>query len=181
MDKLSTLWQGASYQDHLLQSYRGFHLTTQSIFLAVGTGLSIAIIAENNIVNQIFTYFLLLLITLLSFYMLRKMRSLIIARGIDVDYYHRLIIKYEESLEKENQVLTDFKVYQKIKREYNSFDDYIAHYTTRKIPINELIDKGKGHTRRFLDTGLFIWFYITWIGFHLIAISSVLNTVILEF
>ena len=62
MDKLSTLWKGASYQDNLLQSYRGLHLTVQSILIAVGAGLSIATMTFDGLIKILFTYSLLLAI-----------------------------------------------------------------------------------------------------------------------
>ena len=42
------LLAGAQLNDSLLQSYRQLHLTLQSIFVAIGVGLSIAVLAFNK-------------------------------------------------------------------------------------------------------------------------------------
>jgi hypothetical protein len=68
MDKLSTFWQGATYQDSLLQAYRNFHLTIQSILIAIGAGLSVATLTFDTTLKTVFSYGLLSVITVLGVY-----------------------------------------------------------------------------------------------------------------
>ncbi|GAB1418674.1 MAG: hypothetical protein H3C41_11515 [Bacteroidales bacterium] len=174
MDKISTLWQGANYQDNLLQSYRNFHLTTQSIFIAIGVGLSVSIVSTSEINKQILLYGLLFVISSVGIYLLCKMKKLILARGQDVDYYHDQIIILEKKLSKEDRVLTAFKVYQKFNRQNVNTDDFFETFELTDKVVNELTEKGKGHTRRFLDHNLFIWFQLIWLTFHIICLISIL-------
>ena len=175
MDKLSLLWQGANYQDNLLQAYRNFHLTMQSILIAVGAGLSVATLTFDNNHKLIASYGLLLIITILAIYLLIKMRSLIKARGEDVDYYHNQIIEFEKSLPKEERTLTTFKVYQKFHRNQTDINDYFLNFELTNAVINQLTEKGKGHTRLFLDKHLFVGFLLVWLSFQLIAILSLVR------
>lgn len=170
MDKISTLWQGASYQDNLLQSYRNFHLTTQSILIATGVGLTITVLTFDSLAKQLLVYVILLSISLLGIYLLIKMKRLIVARGEDVDYYHNRIIEYEKGLPKEDRVLTAFKVYQKFNRQKLSVDEYFQNFDLTEEIIDQLTEKGKGHTRQFLDQNLFVWYSLIWLIFNLTSV-----------
>ena len=52
-DCLDYLLEGAELNDSLLQAYRSFHLTLQSIFVAIGAGLSVAVLAFNELIRSI--------------------------------------------------------------------------------------------------------------------------------
>lgn len=174
MDKLSSLWQGASYQDNLLQTYRNFHLTTQSIFIAIGAGLSVVTLSCETLFKILVCYGLLTVITCLGFYLLRKMKGLIRARAEDVSYFHRQIIEFEKALPKEDRVLTAFKVNQKFNRENVDVNSYFRDFELTEKTIDDLVERGLGHTRRLLDKNLFIWFYGVWISFHVLALLSMI-------
>ena len=175
MDKLTTLWQGANYQDNLLQAYRSFHLTIQSILIAIGAGLSIATLTIDYNLNKIFSYLLLCVISVLGIYLLLTMRKLINARAEDVDYFHNQIIEFENSCPPDQQVLTSFKIFQKFNRNKTNINEYFKIYELTDITRKELTEKGKGHTRQLLDKYLFFGFYIVWISFHFVSLWTVLK------
>ena len=175
MNLLSSYWQGASYQDNLLQSYRNLHLTLQSILIAIGAGLSIAIFTFNTPMNSILSYCLLFVISMLGFYLLLTMRKLINARPEDVDYFHNQIIEFEKTLPKEEQVLTTFKVYQKFHRNKTDINQYFKTFELTEDIRMKLTEKSKGHTRKILDTQLFIGFLIVWISFHVVSLIKVFS------
>lgn len=175
MDKISTLWQGAGYQDNLLQSYRSFHLTTQSIFIATGVGLTIAVVSIDGLEKCFLVYILLSLVSILGLYLLIKMKGLITARGEDVDYYHSEIIEYEKELPENERVLIPFKYYQKYNRQQVAIDSSSQNLRLTDEVINSLIKKGKGHTRSFLDTNLFIGYYLIWFSFHIVSIITLIR------
>lgn len=172
MDKLSALWQGATHQDKLLQAYRNFHLTTQSIFIAIGAGLSSCIVILNNPKQIWAAYGLLLTISLLGLYMLWIFRKLIRARGEDVNYFHQQIIETEKSLPKEEQVLTAFKVYQKFGRKISNPTEHFSGFLLDESVRMKLVEKTSGRARKILDQHLTTCFYMVWICFHLISIIS---------
>ena len=171
MDSLNYYWQGAAYQDYLLQTYRNFHLTTQSIFIAIGAGLAYGILDASVPENVHYVYGLLVTISALGIYLLIRMRRLIIARGQDVDFFHNRIIYFEKDLQKQEQVLTEFKVYQKFHRQQTHLDTFFKNFELSEKTRLELTDKGKGHTRRFLDNHLFFGFIIVWLCFHAVCIK----------
>lgn len=170
MNPLQTLWQGASYQDHLLQSYRKSHLIVQSVLVAIGTLLAAALVIIDSEEKRIAIYVLLVVISALGTYLLLSMSRLIKARAQDVDYYHNQIIESESALPKEEQVLTAFKVYQKFSRGKVNSSSFFSEFQMTDEVRARLTEKGKGHTRKVLDRNLFIGFYILWISLHAVVI-----------
>lgn len=180
MNKLSTLWEGANYQDSLLQSYRSFHLTSQSILIAIGVGLTISIISIDELFKVVLIYILLLLISGMGLFLLFKMKNLISARGEDVDYFHNKIIEQEQELPKMDRVLTAFKVYQKFNREKTDIDEYFLNFELSEGVISQLTEKGKGHTRKLLDKHLFNWFNLDRISYSWCFQNSMLFSYLLR-
>ncbi|WP_421896041.1 hypothetical protein [Marinoscillum sp.] len=170
MERLTQLWKGAAYQDNLLQSYRGFHLTIQSILIAVGTGLSIAVLTFTDLPQVWGSYVILIAITSLGVYLLWSMHGLIKARGVDVDYFHNEIILQEQSLPKKEQVLTAFKVEQKFNRGKVDIHEYFESFELTPAICNQLTEKGKGHTRKLLDKYLSWGFYAVWACLHTVSL-----------
>jgi hypothetical protein len=175
MDKLSTLWQGASYQDHLLQAYRKLHFCLQCAFLLMGSGSCVATIAFKNSSDVILSYGLLIVFTLASLYLLRAMSKLIAARAEDVDYYHQQIIESEKMLPGDEQILTAFKVYQKFGRYEKNTSKHFAGFVVDDSIRKQLIEKSKGHARKILDQHVTKIFLVCWIFIHIISIVSILN------
>lgn len=170
-NRLTFLWQGAKYQDDLLQSYRKFHFTLQATLLTIGSGLSTAILLIDDNLKAKAIYVLLIIITAFATYLLHVMQKLIMARREDVNYYHLEILKVEKTLPAEEQILTAFKIYQKYKK---------GHSDEKKIVHNaegsptQLIEKRRGHTRKVLDRNLTIFFLAIWVSFHIvIALTAV--------
>ena len=174
MDYLNYYWQGAAYQDNLLQTYRNFHLTSQSILIAIGAGLAYGVLGAAVPDSLPYVYALLVVISVLGVYLLVRMRQLIIARGQDVDFFHNRIIHLEMSLPKQEQVMTEFKVYQKFHRQQTDLNTFFEDYELSERTRAELTDKGKGHTRKFLDTHLFIGFLLVWLSFHVTCLKVLL-------
>ena len=118
----------------MLQSYRGLHLTVQSILIAVGAGLSIATMTFDGLIKILFTYCLLLAISIFGVYLLKTIQKLIQAWGENVDYFHNQIIEHEKTLTKSDQVLTAFKVYQKFNRNKTN-NEYFENFELRGLLI----------------------------------------------
>jgi len=172
MNKLSALWQGAGYQDQLLQSYRKIHLMLQSVLIATGTALAVTVISFGDERRAAPTYVLLIVFSIMGVYLLSRMSKLLRARAADVDYYHNQIIEAERLLPKEEQVLTAFKVYQKFSRDESNKTEFFQKFQLTEEIRAQLTEKGKGHTREFLDGYLLTGFYLTWTCLHLIVIFN---------
>ena len=173
MDKLTFLWRGARDQDNLLQAYRNFHFTIQSVFLATASGLLVAVVSFEHGFKANVTYCLVMAITAVGIYSLQAMKKLIATRSSDVNYYHNQILAIEKDLPEQDRVLTAFKVYQKNKKGQNDI--------SKDSPLNltdteraQLIEKGKGHTRQLLDNYLSYGFYLIWLSIHGIALATIL-------
>lgn len=173
MDKLTALWQGASYQDKLLQSYRNFNITIQSVFLLTGTGLTIAILAFGDSDKAWLSYSLLIVITAIEIFFLYKIQRSIASRCEDVNYFQNQIIEHEKSIPRNEQVLTAFKVYQKFGRTNPNPDEHFLNFLLDDSIRKQLIEKDKGHTRQILDRYLFWAFQLLWISFHVIALLGI--------
>jgi hypothetical protein len=164
-DYLDYLFEGAELNDSLLQSYRNFHLTLQSIFVAIGTGLSLAVLAFDNVIQFTLATLILVVLAIIGIYILINMRGIIIARGKDVNFWHRELIKAEQYLLPERRYFTQFKIYQRLHRtDTNDLQEIFM--TNKRVEGNEidcLIEKGLGHSRKILDKWLFIGIGIIWL------------------
>ncbi len=169
IDYLNNLYTESGIQDNLLQSYRNFHLVMQSIFIAIGTGISIMLITTNELKSFILMLIIHISVAFLAVYSLVKIRKVIIARGKDVDYWHNKIIEAEKKLESHNKYFTRFKIYQKFHRK-NIDDEEFKRIEIKEEFLSSLTEKGKGHTRKVLDNNLFYVFIFIWLIFIFISI-----------
>jgi len=171
IEYLDYLLEGAELNDSLLQAYRNFHLTLQSIFVAIGAGLSLAVLAFDELIQFTLATLILVVLAMISIYILIQMHRIIIARGKDVSFWHRKLIRAEQDLPPDRRYFTQFKINQRLHR---ADANYIQELflTERKISDEEidlLIERGLGHTRKILDKWLFIGIGIIWL--LLLAIS----------
>ena len=169
MDKLTALWKGAAYQDHLLQSYRKLNIILQSALLGIGMWLFMVMGRFGHSVTDWLTYWLLAAVTALALYVMWTMKRLIAARSEDVNYYHNQIMEAEQSLPKEQQVLTAFKVYQKYGRKETATTSFFLNFELTPAIQKQLIEKGSGHTRKLLDRNVPIGFLCIWVFLHIVA------------
>lgn len=167
-DRLIFLWRGAQYQDSLLQAYRGFHFTMQSVLLAIGAVLSVAVIMTDNPREAWWTYALLVIVTAFALCLLNMMRKLILARREDVNFFHHHILETEKEVGADEQVLTQFKTYQKFHKKNTGT---LAKFS-KDAPADstqQLLEKDKEHTRQLLDTNASVYFLIVWGLFHAVV------------
>lgn len=155
----------AQLNDSLLQSYRQIHLTIQSIFLAIGVGLSVAITTFKECFQIVLTTLTLTLLAGISLYILFRLREIITARGEDVSFWHRKLILAEQSLPPDQRFFTEFKIYQKLQRvDANHLRSmFLTDKRIEPPQIDTLVEKGLGHTRRVLDKWLFAGISVMWV------------------
>ena len=178
--KLNQLWNGLLQQDSLLQSYRSFHLTFQSIFLAIASILCTTIITNPNLSISLYLYALLLIISGISLINLFSIKKVILSRGRDVSVFQKRIISLENEDKEmpsklEDKILTSFKAYQKFNRSgIHDFFEFIQEFQLKEGHIEELVDEGLGHTRKVLDKQLFVGFLIIWISINAISLVNII-------
>lgn len=173
---LQLLLAAASWQDDLLQAYRSLHLTFQSIALAIGVGLIVALVSFDFGVQLFVSLALFWGILILQFFATRRFRNIIAARGRDVNFWHSQIILAEQGLESDRRYLTRFKVYQKLQRQDSSYlqDLFLSDQKISQADVDLLIGKGLGHTRKVIDEQLFNGILLIW---ALMAIASIILVV----
>ncbi|MFY0600936.1 MAG: hypothetical protein JXR03_14775 [Cyclobacteriaceae bacterium] len=93
------------------------------------------------------------------------MQETIKSRKEDVDFCQRHILEFEKSLEPENQVLTRFKIYQKIGKGNKVLNQPNIDKKLKDPRIIEiLLEKGNGHTRKIIDELVPKCILIIWIA-----------------
>lgn len=164
-DSTEFILNGAIMQDTLLQSYRSFHLILQSIFVAVGAGLSIAILSFEKPIQAYLALVILVAIFVLGIYLLLRMRKIIVERGNDVNYWHRELIKAERSHIPTERFFTRFKIHQQARRKDVQHLEqlFLSDKEISDSEIDQLIQKGLGHTRRVVDIWLFLGLWTIWL------------------
>ena len=165
------LLAGAQLTDSLLQSYRQIHLTVQSIFVAIGVGLFIAVLVFDKLIQVALATVTLVVLSAVSLYILYTMRKIIVARGEDVNFWHRKLILAEQDLQPEKRYFTEFKVYQKLHRADANYlkEMFLTDKRIHPDEAHRLVERGLGHTRKVLDKWLFVGIYAIW--FILLVIS----------
>ncbi len=175
-DNITYLMDGASLNDSLLQSYRNFHLTMQSIFLAIGTMLFISIITFKDFLRLTLLFILLLAVFTLSLTILYKMKRIIISRGEDVNFWHRALLKAEQNVPENERYFTMFKIYQQSRYKKSEERFLKETFLSENVQIDDedmdiLIDRNLGYTRKILDSWLFTGITIIWALLFLFSVS----------
>lgn len=164
IESLDYLLEGAELNDSLLQAYRNFHLTLQSIFVAIGAGLSLAVLAFDELIQFTMATLILVVLAMISIYILLQMHRIIIARGEDVSFWHRKLIRAEQNLPPERRYFTQFKINQRLRRVDANYQElFLTEKEISDEKIDLLVEKGLGHTRKILDKWLFIGIGIIWL------------------
>ena len=177
IEKINFLLQGASWQDSLLQSYRSFHLTFQSILLAIGIGLVVAVMSLNFGVPTLILLLVFIAVGLLQCVTNRQFKRIVISRGEDVNFWHREIILVERDLQPAERFFTKFKVFQKLHRQDVEYlqTHFLSEVKVVPEDVNVLIEKGLGHTRKVVDEQLFDNIALIWM---LLAIANVVISIL---
>jgi hypothetical protein len=163
-DELSYLLNAAAWQDSLLQSYRSLHLTFQSILLAIGIGLTVAVLSFDQPVPLFASAGIFLAVWALQWFSTRRFRGIVTARGQDVNFWHRAIILAENAVPAEQRYFTRFKVYQKLHRQDAAYlqEQFLSEHKISPEETDVLVEKGLGHTRKVVDRQLFAFISAIW-------------------
>lgn len=163
-DLVALLLDACQWQDGLLQAYRSFHLTTQSIFLAIGAGLTVAVVSLSGNTESLVSFGLLVLIGTLAIWIGWRLKHVVLARGRDVNWWHRRLIEAEKDLAPMDRLLTQFKMYQPPGRAGAECPAEIIPpiAEVEATRAEELVGSGLGHTRRVVDLLLFRGIQTAW-------------------
>ena len=174
----SYLLAGAMLQDSLLQSYRGFHLTFQSIFLAIGTGLTITILSFTELLQSLAAFTVLIALSVVGLVAHYFMRKVIQARGEDVNYWHEQLIEVEQQLPPRHRQFTQFKIHQKLRRAHSAHLQELLKpdAVVGEEDVHLLVERGLGHTRNVIDRWHGLGIFGLWIILLVIASVSVFLT-----
>lgn len=157
----------------LLQTYRQINLTTQSVFLVLGTFLLSRII-ETDIPAALFLELLLLSLTAFSMIVMWKFQKVIIARGEDVTWWHTQIVRAEQALPPEERIFTRFKIFQS---EGRLTPEEIARFLDPVDRVNDdelqkLFDADLDHIRKVLNLYIIRGMRLMWIMVAAISMGS---------
>lgn len=173
---LSYLASHARNLEALLQTYRQINLTTQSVFLVLGTFLLSRVLESPNLRTSLFLEFLLLSITIFSNIVMWRFQQVILARGEDVNWWHKEIVRAEQKLPPEERVFTRFKIAQS---EHNLTSAQTARFLDPEdnIPDSEvdaLLNADLDHIRRVINRYIIRGISLIWTIVVLLSIGSIL-------
>jgi hypothetical protein len=151
-DYVRYLLNGVQWNDSLLEGYRSFHLTMQSIFIAIGAGVSVANLNFRGLAQSASAILILTALAVLGIYIILKMHKIIIDRGYAVDAWSKELIRAEKELPIGKRQFTQSKI------EGRGFNFTAAEIDEDKI--NQLVRKG--YARKILDKWLFIGIGVVW-------------------
>ncbi|MGM0591135.1 MAG: hypothetical protein ACQETI_05795 [Halobacteriota archaeon] len=155
-DRVEICLQHADIQDNLLQNYRNFLITLESVLLAVGVVILTLLISVEGFRRAV-TLGALVLLSIFSIWVIRRGQRIVTARGRDVSYWHERVLENEQELTPPNRVFTEFKLHQKEHRRGHDkvVDDWFNKYENgeplSKTEVHEVVHHGLSHTRHILD------------------------------
>lgn len=175
MVSLNYLATHARNYEALLQTYRQINLTTQSVFLILGTFLLSQVITARTLYSALLLQGLLVSITVFSNVVMLKLNRVIRQRGEDVNWWYRKMIRLEQELPYEDRVFTQFKVHQS--RGFLN-DERLAKIPVDSSPLGDediraLLDADLDQIRRVINTYILQGITLIWIVILLISVGSV--------
>jgi hypothetical protein len=113
-DQRNFALQAAAWQDSLLQSYRGMHVTLQTILLAAGAAVSVFPFTLNPYPSKApaagAASVLMMVLGAFHWHSARVLRRVIDSRTRDVSWWHRMVIKLEQRYRPSERLFTKFKI-----------------------------------------------------------------------
>ena len=170
---LNYLATHARNYESLLQTYRQINLTTQSVFLILGTFLLSQVLDARNLVSALSTEMLLVSITVFSNVVMLKFNRVIHQRGEDVNWWYHKIIRLEQELPPEDRIFTEFKIYQStsfLKDETARMFHDKANLTHEEIEF--LLNADLDQTRRVINTYILRGISLIWVVILLISFGG---------
>ena len=160
----------------LLQTYRQIHLTTQSVFLVLGTFLLSQVLGASDLAHALFLEALLVTITVFSNLVMMKFSRVIRQRGEDVDWWYRKIIRLEQDLPPGDRLFTQFKMYQSRDR---LEDENLARFLSESEPVSSdgvevLLDADLDQVRRVINTYILRGIRLIWVVILFISTIGIL-------
>jgi hypothetical protein len=160
----------------LLQTYRQIDLTIQSVFLVMGTFLLSRILESSSLNVTLFFEFLLISLSVFSFSVMWRLQKVILARGEDVNWWHRKIVKAEQALPPEERSFTQFKIHQSknlFSPEYlNRFLDPADNISQADIEI--LLNADLAQIRRVINSYIIRGMRLLWIFMLILSVGAVI-------
>ncbi|MCE5249289.1 hypothetical protein LLG96_03630 [bacterium] len=160
--------------ESLLQTYRQINLTIQSVFFVLGTFLLSRILETESKEICLYLEVLLISLTLFSTIVMTKFQKVITARGDDVTWWHRKIVRAEQELPRGEQTFTEFKIYQS--RDVLS-DSEVARFhdpgvTVTDEEIDKLLHTDLDHIRNVINSYILRGLRLLWIILNLISLGA---------
>lgn len=156
-----------AWQESLLQSYRGLHVTIQGFLLAASSAVlavqltgAVQEQAARPLAAAVFNVVFTALLAFLFWIQRRtsiELKGVVESRAADLDHWHRATILAENELQASQRAFTYFKMWQHAKRAdvQHVLPKFLPEEGISEVAAHELIGKGQGHTRRVLDVNLF--------------------------
>jgi hypothetical protein len=160
--------------ESILQTYRQIDLTIQSVFLVMGTFL-LSRILESNLGVALFFEFLLISLSVFSFIIMWRLHKVILARGEDVTWWHRLIVKAEQALPPEDRAFTKFKIHQNEKLFSVQYLDRFLNPTDNisKDDIDILLGADLEQIRKVINTYIITGMRLLWIFMLILSLGGI--------
>lgn len=176
---LNYLASHARNLESLLQTYRQINLTTQSVFLVLGTFLLSRILESPDWVVSVFLEFLLLSITIFSNIVMWRFQKVIQARGEDVNWWHKEIVLTEQKLPPEERVFTRFKIFQS---EHQLTLDQTARFLDPSdnildAEVDALLDADLDHIRKVINRYMLRGIRLIWIIVVFLSVGSIISKI----
>jgi hypothetical protein len=163
LNYVNYLLRGIQWNDSLILGYRSFHLTLQSIFIAIGAGMTVASLNSNKLAQSALACLIFVALAIIGVWISFRMHKIIKTRSVAVDAWQRELIKAERGLPREKRRFTQSKI-----------DGRGLALTVDQIDddkIGLLVGGEGGYEREILDKWMFIGIRLLWFLLFVINIG----------
>lgn len=141
--------------ESLLQSYRQMDLTIHSVFLILAVFVLARILEATTFVVAIALEAVLVSLAVYSNIVMRSFRRVINARGEDVNWWHKEIVRAEQEFPEEERAFTRFKLYQCSRPGEATSETIMKSGNLSESDIQLLLDADLKYVRRIINSSIY--------------------------
>ncbi len=163
----------AQYHDSLLQQYRGFAISSASILVALGTGLTVTILLIDNSIAALALAVVTVLLAVFAFVFSKRVSRIISSRGDAVSYWLCQLIAAEQLLPSSERYYTKFQLERRghdLDLPSNDADFELDSLTCEQRQL--LVGRDGGNARQALDFWLDFGIRGLWLVLILVVLIS---------
>jgi hypothetical protein len=167
--------------ESLLQSYRQMDLTIHSVFLVLAVFLLARILEAATFGIAIALEVALVSLAILSIIVMHRFRKVINARGEDVNWWYKEMVRAEQIFPEEERAFTRFKIHQSGPGEAVYESIMKSGNQLSEMDIQLLLDTDLQHVRHTINSSIYRVINGMWVILLLLSVGGIIYRLLFSF